>query len=59
MLFHYSTSVGFQMVEDSLIQVPIKKKILATSALTWMKLSLLHVGEEEKDRKVRFHISAT
>lgn len=59
MQFHYNTSIGFQTVEDSLIQAPIKKQILATSVLTWMKLLLIHAGEEEKDRKVRFHISAT
>lgn len=58
MLFHYNTSVGFQIVEHSLIQVPIKKQILATSVLTWRKLSLIRAGEEEKARKVWFHISA-
>lgn len=36
MQFHYNTSIGFQMVEDSLVQVPIKKGILATSVLIWM-----------------------
>lgn len=54
MHFHYS---GFQTVEDSLLQVPIEKKILATSVLTWMKLFMIHAGVEEKDRKVRFYIS--
>lgn len=44
MQFHYNINIGFQIVEDSLLQVPIKNQILATGGLTRIKFFLIYAG---------------
>lgn len=42
MQFHYNINTNFQIVEDLLLQIPIKNQILATNGLSRMKFFLIY-----------------